>query len=401
MDSVWVLSGDGLFDPKSPLDLVKLNGNFGADVLRMDISYADAMAQLTEGRVEFLCADNHYLRQLALKDGKLRFGGFAFGTVVMPPMLVMPLDVAARLVAFAKAGGHVYSLGELPSASTENGANDAKLAGLMNTLRAQPHFVQCHAGLVPEIAKPEGGLHSAIVFESGEFPMIQQHRRIDRRDFFWLVNNTDAAQKSEISVLGAKGAAAIWNCETGETRPIASAATRDGSKVALTFGPQEAYYLVFDPTKAATNDASQPPAETTSHALSGTWTWQIDPAAQPPIPNPVALPAGLTDGVERGLESWNAHGLEKFSGYVDYSTEFEADRGPALLDLGRVAHLAEVWVNGQNVGARLWAPYAFDVTKALKPGKNTLRVRVGNLIANNMGLPSESGLFGPVTLKKP
>ena len=88
---------------------------------------------------------------------------------------------------------------------------------------------------------------------------------------------------------------------------------------------------------------------------------------------------------------------------MDYTTEFEVNTvsNPTRLDLGRVAHLAEVWINGQNVGARLWAPYAFDVTKALKPGKNTLRVRVGNLIANNMGLPSESGLFGPVTLKKP
>ena len=402
MDSVWALSGDGLWDTKVPLDLLQLNGNFGADVLRMDSVYAAAIDQLTEGRVEFLCADNHYLRQLSLKDGKLLRDGFAFGTVVMPPMFVMPLDVAARLVDFAKAGGHVYSLGVLPSASTENGANDPKLTGLMDTLRAQPHFVQCHAGLVPEIAKPNGGLHSAIAFESGEFPMVQQHRRIDGRDFFWLVNNTDTAQQAEISVRGAKGAAALWNCETGQTRPIASAATPDGSKVALTFGPQEAYYLVFDPTKTATKESPQKPVETTTAALNGPWTWRIDAATQPPVPNPVALPPDLTDGVVRGLESWNAHGLEKFSGYVDYSTEFEVTSAskPTRLDLGRVAHLAEVWVNGQNVGARLWAPYAFDITKALKPGKNTLRIRVGNLISNNMGIPSEAGLFGPVTLKK-
>jgi beta-galactosidase/beta-glucuronidase len=203
-------------------------------------------------------------------------------------------------------------------------------------------------------------------------------------------------------VRGAKGAAALWNCETGQTRPIASAATPDGSKVALTFGPQEAYYLVFDPTKAATKESPQKPVETTTAALNGPWTWRIDAATQPPVPNPVALPPDLTDGVVRGLESWNAHGLEKFSGYVDYSTEFEVTSAskPTRLDLGRVAHLAEVWVNGQNVGARLWAPYAFDITKALKPGKNTLRIRVGNLISNNMGIPSEAGLFGPVTLKK-
>ena len=158
MDSVWVLSGDGLFDPKCPLDLLSLNGNFGADVLRMDIVYADAIAHLTDARVEFLCGDNHYLRKLELKSGRLAVGDFAFRSIVMPPMLVMPLDVAAKLVAFAQAGGRVYSLGELPTVSTENGANDAKLIESMNTLRAVPSFVQCPAGLAPEIVKPDGGL---------------------------------------------------------------------------------------------------------------------------------------------------------------------------------------------------------------------------------------------------
>lgn len=401
MDSVWALSGDGLLDPRVPLDLLQLNGNFGPEVLRMDITYADAMAHLTEGRVEFLCADNHYLRQLELKDGKLSGGNFAFGTIVMPPMFVMPLDVAAKLVKFAQAGGHVYSLGSLPSASTENGANDAKLTELMNALRAAPTFVQCVAGLAPEIAKADGGLRSAITFESGAFPMIQQHRQVDGRHLFWLVNNTDEAQTAEVLARGMKGAAAIWNCETGETLSISSTESAEGSHVALKFGPHEAYYLVFDPTQAATKEHAQSTPDTTTVTIEGPWTWQVDPATQPPIPNPVELPDGLTAGLERGLESWNAHGLEKFSGYVDYSTEFEvtAVSSQARLDLGRVAHLAEVWINGQNVGARLWAPYAFDVTKALKSGKNMIRIRVGNLIANNMGVPSESGLFGPVRLE--
>jgi hypothetical protein len=403
MDSLWVLSGDGLFDPKVPLDLLSLNGDFGADVLRMDIVYADAINHLTDARVEFLCADNYYLRKLELKSGRLVVGDFAFRSIVMPPMLVMPLDEAAQLVAFAQAGGHVYSLGELPSASPENGANDAKLIELMNTLRAAASFVQCRAGLAPEIAKPDGGLRSAITFETGAFSMIQQHRRIDGRDFFWLVNNTDNPQKFRALVRGVKGAAALWDCETGKIQTIASEETSQGSRVALTLKPNEACWLVFDGQNRAKKAVGPESLPTVSKPLNGPCVWRIDPAGQPPLPNPVVLPAELTSaaGVVRELKSWSQCGLEKFSGYVDYTTKFELEsaKGVVRLDLGRVQHLAEVWVNGQGVGARLWAPYEFDLTPALHPGTNTLRIRVGNLIANNLGVAAEAGLFGPVQLK--
>ncbi|MGZ5556204.1 MAG: hypothetical protein ACXWIA_10515, partial [Candidatus Aminicenantales bacterium] len=66
------------------------------------------------------------------------------------------------------------------------------------------------------------------------------------------------------------------------------------------------------------------------------------------------------------------------------------------LDLGKVGHVAEVWVNGKSCGSRLWGPHVFDVGEALRPGPNEIRVRVGNLINNSNGEFAESGLFGPV-----
>ena len=234
--------------------------------------------------------------------------------------------------------------------------------------------------------------------------MIQQHRQIDGRDFFWLVNNTEVDQDATVLVQNATGAASIWDAETGTVRPITSEVAGAGSRLNLSFKPNEAFYLVMDPKQPATQSQPELPM-TRSTPLEGPWTWRIDALAQPPVPNVVALPPELISesGVERELVSWNQHGLEKFSGYVDYTTEVEisSDSERLILDLGRVQHLAEVWVNGQSVGSRLWAPYAFDVAKAARPGKNHVRVRVGNLISNNMGVPSESGLFGPVTLKAP
>ena len=52
------------------------------------------------------------------------------------------------------------------------------------------------------------------------------------------------------------------------------------------------------------------------------------------------------------------------------------------LDLGKVGDVAEVWLNDACLGARLWKPYRFDVTRALREGRNTLRIAVTSGIGN-------------------
>jgi len=54
------------------------------------------------------------------------------------------------------------------------------------------------------------------------------------------------------------------------------------------------------------------------------------------------------------------------------------------LDLGTVYDLAEVWINGKLVGSLWKAPYALDVTQALKPGDNRLEIKVTNEWTNRI-----------------
>ena len=83
--------------------------------------------------------------------------------------------------------------------------------------------------------------------------------------------------------------------------------------------------------------------------------------------------------------------------------------------------MAQVKLNGHNLGVLWKPPFRVDVTGALQPGRNTLEIRVANLWPNRMigdaALPEaerftwssyepftkdsplpESGLLGPVTL---
>ncbi|MGZ5496351.1 MAG: glycosylhydrolase-like jelly roll fold domain-containing protein, partial [Candidatus Aminicenantales bacterium] len=368
----------------------------------IDKIYAQAVDDLTAAGIEFLIGDRFYLRQMEVKKGSLVRGEFEFRALVLPALDILPLEAARKMVDFARAGGRVYALAELPTASAEQGWGDPRMKELMDALRSQPSFTACpESGLKTLFGagRDVPGLQSPVVFKTGAFPMLRHRRRIDGREFVWLANNTDAWQTSEVAVRGAKGAASIWDCETGGTRPVASAETSEGSALTLVFKPYEAYWLVFDPKKGALAGPPErrPEIEVVAD-VDGPWNVTYDPAIQPVMEFPTAPPAEFVLGAERPLEDWSAWGLQKFSGLLEYSKTIVVDKPETgmRLDLGKVGHVAEVWVNGKSCGSRLWGPHVFDVGEALRPGPNEIRVRVGNLINNSYGEFAESGLFGPV-----
>ncbi|MBO4898384.1 MAG: hypothetical protein J5590_08825 [Clostridia bacterium] len=95
--------------------------------------------------------------------------------------------------------------------------------------------------------------------------------------------------------------------------------------------------------------------------------------------------------------------LKDFCGTVCYETEFDLDLKDAkriVLDMGKVAEQAEVYLNGVYAGYRLRAPYVLDLTYFAKGGKNSLKIEVTNSLANKYGkIKLPSGLLGDITIK--
>jgi len=113
-----------------------------------------------------------------------------------------------------------------------------------------------------------------------------------------------------------------------------------------------------------------------------------------------------------GLGAWADRGLSCYSGGIAYEKTFtvEETEGEWLLDLGKVRGTAEVWLNGEKIGVRVWAPFKFNLTGKLKPGENHLKVIVYSSLGPHyseaiptpylFGEQNLAGLFGPVTLKR-
>jgi hypothetical protein len=97
------------------------------------------------------------------------------------------------------------------------------------------------------------------------------------------------------------------------------------------------------------------------------------------------------DVVFNSLTDWSQHAdttIRYYSGTAVYHKTFEwkgAGNAKAVyLDLGNVANMAEVFLNGISCGTVWTAPYRVDITKALKQRKNELKIEVVNTWANRM-----------------
>lgn len=171
----------------------------------------------------------------------------------------------------------------------------------------------------------------------------------------------------------------------------------DGS-VTIEAGQPGAYQLRTASGKTLAAEVSALPPVL---AIAGEWKLDFPPRSG--APEHVVLPK---------LISWSEHadaGVRYFSGTATYHKTFDVtaamlgDGRRLCLDLGQVAIMAEVTLNGRKSEALWRRPFAADVTRAVRPGQNVLEIRVVNLWVNRLigdeQLPDDSPRQDGVTLK--
>ena len=143
--------------------------------------------------------------------------------------------------------------------------------------------------------------------------------------------------------------------------------------------------------------AALPPPQ----VLDGPWQVQFAGGGGPSTP--ITL---------KELVSWSTQddpAVKYFSGTATYRKTF-ALPGESFapgrhwhLDLGNVQVMAQVTLNGRDLGILWKPPYVVDITAAAKPGDNRLEVKVANLWINRLigdeQMPEDSDRNGNGTLK--
>ena len=116
--------------------------------------------------------------------------------------------------------------------------------------------------------------------------------------------------------------------------------------------------------------------------LRGPWQVRFPPSLG--APEQITLPELVS------LHTHSQAGVRYFSGTAAYTKTVNlpatmlAPKKRVYLDLGRVEVLADVVVNGKELGTLWKRPYQIDVTDALKAGTNTLEIRATNLWPNRL-----------------
>ncbi len=372
-------------------------GQFVADVVyyygednNITALFGQKMPEIPEGyNYDFVNADA-LVNVLSVQNGKLATtGGMSYKLLALDKnSRLMSLPVLKKIQELVNSGAVVC--GNKPEKTPSLSDDSEEFNQIANVLWANENGVnsvgqgKVYAGksvgdvlneinILPDFqySKPE---------ENTELLFV--HRKLDNTDIFWINNRNDRVENLEATFRVNGKKAEIWHPETGKIEDASYFISGESTKVSLQLMPNDAVFVVFR-NKTSKKSFEIPTAtETSLAAVSGEWkvNFQSDRGA----PASVIFP---------DLSAWNENedpGIKYFSGTAEYNKiveipeEWISEDGDICLDLGDVKNLAEVTVNGKQLGIVWKKPFRISVKAALQVGENEISVKITNLWVNRL-----------------
>jgi hypothetical protein len=273
-------------------------------------------------------------------------------------------------------------------------------------------------GLTPDFEYPLSGQ------EDSDHMLAYIHRRRPGIDWYFVSNQAGRPRKENCFFRIVGRQPELWDAVTGETRELPDFQEVEGrTLVPLEFAPGQSFFILFRNAVTQPRWTERKPnfkAQPKLSELTGPWEVSFDPQWGGPI-SPVKFDS---------LTGWTARsedGIKFYSGKAVYRKQFDLPtKGPyrrLYLHLGKVKDLAEIRLNGRTLGLVWCEPWQIEITDAVRKGANELEIGVVNewvnrLIGDSAQPPEkrftwttwnpykpnspllESGLFGPVTLRR-
>ena len=271
------------------------------------------------------------------------------------------------------------------------------------------------------------------------------HRSHEGREIYFISNRTDSRIYETCFFRNGSKNAEIWDPLTGEIYKAEITTDRNDSYLLkIEMEPFQSYFVVFNTRKSIETinriQALNYSEQTVFKSIEGPWKVSFDTAW-----------GGPENTVFENLTDWSLNtdkGIRYYSGTAKYYNSFSLPANTTIgkesryyLDLGKVRNMARVKINGTDKGIVWTDPWQIDISAELNKDENIIEIEIANLWINRLigdeeepwdGIRdgkwpewllngtqrnskrftftthrfykkddplSESGLFGPVTIK--
>jgi hypothetical protein len=347
-----------------------------------------------------MCPAEVILTRLAVKDKRLVLpDGMSYGYLVVNHGEPMTLPVVEKLRELVAAGATLVGPRPQPKSPGLGGPPDAdeRIRNIVSELWADVDGsrvkardygqgrILWDAGFQPIFERD--GLAPDFSYTAADKTELNYiHRRAGDTDIYFVANARQQPVEAELAFRVSGKRPQFWHPDSGRIEPAGQFKEADGqTRLNYRFDPSGSVFVIFAPV----DQAAAPPASGKNWKefqpvlpVRGPWQVQFDPRWSGPK-EPVTFSE---------LSDWKDHGdpgVKYYSGRAVYRTGFDwqagaGSPGRCMLDLGEVAVMARVKLNGQDCGIAWKPPYRVDVSGALKAGRNELEVTVVNQWANRL-----------------
>ena len=375
------------------------------------------------------------IQRLAVENGKFILpDGMSYKLMVLPKLMTMRPEVLAKMEDLVRFGGTILGPKPERSPSLQRYPHcDRKVQELADAMWVDGYrdgsLIHAYGeGYILDGMDVQEALDFLKIPKDVDFdenlPVLWTHRTMPGMEIYFISNQGDDELNFSPFFRVKDMKPQLWDAKTGEIRMLGEY-TEEGNRtsVPLKMMAQESYYIIFT---NATNEKTIPayasnfPDVETIQTIDG--EWQVDFQNKDIGPSETQSITTLKD--------WTASdddAIKYYSGTAVYSKTFSLNEIPEgselYIDLGEVNVMAQVKLNGKDLGGMWMAPFRVNTMGLLKAGENTLEVAVVNVWRNRLirdkQLPEgqrytstlvgdetadeplqPSGLIGPVTIQR-
>lgn len=337
------------------------------------------------------------LRRASVRDGRLMLpDGMSYRLLTMPEDGVVTPDLLRRLKTLVEAG--LVLLGPRPVKAPGLKYSDAEVLALAGEMwgdcsgggpaerKLGLGRVVCGAS-VEQVLRAQGAPQDfEYRGQSAGAQLNFIHRSAGDAELYFVVNARDRAETLDCTFRVGGRQPEIWDPVSGQSRPAAAFRQEAGrTTLPVELAPHGSLFILFRNPIAAGDKGTATrnfPLVTPVASLNGAWKVSFDPRW-----------GGPAEVVFDQLISWTRRpeeGIRYYSGTATYRKTFDLPvaslqtQGRILLDFGEVKDVAQVRLNGKDLGPLWTKPFRVDITEAAKPSGNLLEVDVINLWPNRL-----------------